>query len=227
MSEEEKKAQQREKFYAMAIKSGVPKEQLELLGMAADSAEKAAAKKAAEELPRLPGDDSPKLGLGTQGTGVTSTQGALGPVPKLGFGAKNTSAAGKNVGDGVTQTASSQFTFAARDKDRQKFFNKPVVRKSSPSKLQVPKLGASKEVYSPRRGLRRAMRTADVIRKRGYGDVASDVVRGSVGIAAKAPTTRSTVMQKAMEAQDREAQIIAAANAAEARRKAREQFKGA
>lgn len=221
MSEKEK-AEQRKKFYANAAKAGVPQEYMKLLRMAGDSADE----EAAEELPRLPGDDSPKLGLGTQGTGVTSTQGALGPVPKLGFGTKNTSAAGKNVGDGVTQTASSQFTFAPRDKDSQKFFKKPVVRKSS-SKLQVGKLGDTKQVYSPRRGMRRAMRVGDVLRKRGYGDVASDVVRGSVGLAGKVPTTRSTVMKKAMEAQDREAQIIAAANAAEARRKVREQFKGA
>ncbi len=218
MSEEEKKAEQRKKLFAMARKAGVREEHLNLLGMASDSAE-AAAKE--EFNPSSP----PKLGLGTQGTGVTSTQGALGPVPKLGLGTKNTSAAGKNVGDGVTQTSSSQNKFADRDEDRQKFFNKPVVRKSS-SKLEVPKLGEGEEVYSPRRKLRRAMRTADVIRKRGYGDVASDVVRGSVGMAAKVPTTRSTVMKKAMEAQDREAQIIAAANAAEARRKVREQFKG-
>ena len=126
MSEKEK-AEQRKKFYANAAKAGVPQEYMKLLRMAGDSADE----EAAEELPRLPGDDSPKLGLGTQGTGVTSTQGALGPVPKLGFGTKNTSAAGKNVGGGVTQTASSQFTFAPRDKDSQKFFKKPVVRKSS------------------------------------------------------------------------------------------------
>jgi rhodanese-related sulfurtransferase len=119
----------------------------------------------------------------------------------------------------------ADFKYQALSKDRQKFFNKPVVRKSS-SKLQVGKLGETKEVYSPRRGMRRAMRTADVLRKRGYGGVASDVVRGSVGLAAKAPTTRSTIMKKAMEEQDREAQTIAAANATAARRRVSEQFKG-
>ena len=252
MSEEEKKAEQRKKLFAMARKAGVREEDLNLLGMASDSAEAAAkeefnpssppekplskldrellleklkAEAAAKE--EFNPSSPPKLGLGTQGSGVRSTQGALGPVPKLGLGTKNTRAAGKNVGDGVTQTSSSQYTFAPRDKDRQKFFNKPVVRSSSSSKLQVGKLGATKNVYSPRRGLRRAMRTADVVRKRGYGDVASDIVRGGVGLSGTRATTRSTAMKKAMEAQDREAQIIAAANAAEARRKVREQFKGA
>lgn len=258
MSEEEKKAEQRKKLLAMASKVGVREEHLKLFGMAADAAEKAAAKKAAAKLPRLPGDDSPKLGLGTQGTGVTSTQGALNSdttlkVPKIARGdglqpTMNEYAGSQQnydydrlrnkVGDkkfhamtnaqlatGVGDVKAADFKYEGLSKDRQKFFDKPVVR-NSPSKLQVGKLGESKEVYSPRRGLRRAMRTADVVRKRGYGDVASDIVRGSMGIAAKLPTTRSTIMKKNMEAQDREAKIIAAANAAAARRKVREQFKG-
>ena len=246
MSEKEK-AEQRKKFYANAAKAGVPQEYMKLLRMAGDSADE----EAAEELPRLPGDDSPKLGLGTKNSGVTSTQGAL-KVPKIGrgdglkptmnqspysqesydydrvrnkVGEKNFYA----MNNAQRETArrderAADFKYQGLSKDRQKFFDKPVVRKST--KLEVPKLGESKEVYSPRRGMRRAMRVGDVLRKRGYGDVASDVVRGSMGIAAKAPTARSTVMKKAMEEQDREAQTIAAANAAAARRRVREQFKG-
>jgi len=70
------------------------------------------------------------------------------------------------------------------------------------------------------------MRTADVVRKRGYGDVASDIVRGGVGLSGILATKRSTLMKKAMEEQDREAQAIAAANTAAAKRRVREQFKG-
>jgi hypothetical protein len=248
---EKQKAEQRRKILA---KIGIPKEYMKLFQM--PTSEDLAAEE--QKLPRLPGSDSPKLGLGTQGTGVTSTRGALNSdrslnVPKIGRGdglkptmnqspyaqeSYDYARVRNKVGDknfyamdnAQRETAkrderASDFKYQALSKDRQKFFNKPVVR-NSPSKLQVGKLGESKEVYSPRRGLRRAMRTADVVRKRGYGDVASDIVRGGVGLAAKAPTTRSTLMKKAMEAQDREAQTIAAANAAAAKRRVREQFKG-
>jgi len=248
---EKQKAEQRRKILA---KVGVPKEQMELYQMPTSEELDAEEKK----LPPLPGDDSPKLGLGTQGSGVRSTRGALNSdrtlkVPKIGRGdglkpTMNQSPYAQESYDyarlrnkvrdknfyamdnAQQETAkrderASDFKYQALSKDRQKFFNKPVVRKS-PSKLQVGKLGATKNVYSPRRGLRRAMRTADVVRKRGYGDVASDIVRGGVGLSGILATKRSTLMKKAMEEQDREAQAIAAANTAAAKRRVREQFKG-
>ena len=139
--------------------------------------------------------EEPTLGLGTKNTGVRSTQGAL---------------PGENVGDGVTQTSASNFKFAAQDKDRQKFFRKPVRRPNR--KLGAEgKLGETKEVYSPRREMRRAMRVGDVLTKRGYGDVAKDLVRGSLG-GAVAPSIQSPEMRAAMYQQNIEAQTLDRAN---------------
>lgn len=174
----------------------------------------------------------PTLGLGTKNTGVRSTQGALnsdrGLVPTMNqskyaqssydysrlknkVGDKNFYAMGSSEEDAaMAKMKGDDFKYQGLSKDRQKFFSKPV-RRSNTKLGAEGKLGETKEVYSPRREMRRAMRVGDVLRKRGYGDVAKDLVRGSLG-GAVAPSIQSPQMREAMYQQNIEAQQLDKAN---------------
>lgn len=185
------------------------------------------------DMPPLQG---PTLGLGTKNTGVRSTKGALnsstvGALLPYKMGNKNPAAQriydnerfrsmvggdkyeamSVNERDAaVEDMKGDDFKYAGLSKDRQKFFSKPV-RRSNTKLGAEGKLGETKEVYSPRREMRRAMRVGDVLRKRGYGDVAKDLVRGSLG-GAVAPSIQSPQMREAMYQQNIEAQQLDKAN---------------